>query len=59
MTQKEQPSVLVHLDERDGGSRIATITINNARKLNTLNSALMKAFAAICEDLAHDQALRR
>jgi enoyl-CoA hydratase len=58
MTQSEQPNVLVHLDERDGGSRIATITINNARKLNTLHSALMKDFAVICDDLTHDQSLR-
>jgi enoyl-CoA hydratase/carnithine racemase len=41
MTQTEQPNVLVHLDERDRGSRIATITINNPHKLNT-NNALMK-----------------
>jgi enoyl-CoA hydratase len=58
MTQTEQPNVLVHLDERDAASQIAYITINNARKLNTLNSALMKDFAAICQELAHHQALR-
>ena len=58
MTQTEQPNVLVRLDERDGGSRIAYLTINNAHKLNTLNSALMKDFTAICEDLSHQQALR-
>jgi enoyl-CoA hydratase/carnithine racemase len=58
MTQTAQPNVLVHLNERDGGSQIAYITINNARKLNTLNSALMKDFVAICDDLAHHQALR-
>ena len=58
MTQTEQPNVLVHLNERDAGSQIAYITINNAHKLNTLNSELMKDFVAICEDLAHHQALR-
>ena len=58
MTQTEQPNVLVRLDERNGGGRIAYLTINNAHKLNTLNSALMKDFAALCEDLAHGQALR-
>ena len=34
------------------------LTINNPSKLNTLNSALMKDFVAVCEDLANDQALR-
>ena len=58
MTQTQQPNVLVHLDERDGGSQIAYVTINNARKLNTLHSALMNDFAAICQDLSHQQALR-
>jgi enoyl-CoA hydratase len=58
MTQKEQPNVLVHLDDRDGGSRIGYITINNADKLNTLNSTLMKEFVAICENMKHDQDLR-
>jgi enoyl-CoA hydratase len=58
MAQTEQPNVLVRLDERDGGSQIAYVTINNARKLNTLNSALMKDFVALCEDLARHEALR-
>jgi enoyl-CoA hydratase len=58
MTQTEQPNVLVRRDERDGGSQIAYVTINNERKLNTLNSALMKDFIVRCEDLARQQALR-
>jgi len=58
MTQSKEPNVIVHLDERDGGSQIAYITINNAPKLNILHSALMKDFAAICQDLAHHQDLR-
>ena len=58
MTETERQNVLVRFDERDVGGRIAYVTINNAHKLNTLNSALMKDFVAICEDLAHDQALR-
>lgn len=58
MAQTEQPNVLVHLNDRDAGSQIAYITINNAHKLNTLNTVLMKDFVAICEELAHHQALR-
>ena len=58
MTQADQPRVLVRLDERDDGSRIGYITINNPSKLNTLNSALMKDFVAHCLDLANQQTLR-
>jgi enoyl-CoA hydratase len=58
MTPTDEPKVLLRLDEREGGSRIAHITINNAHKLNTLNSDSMKELVGICEDLAHDQSLR-
>jgi enoyl-CoA hydratase/carnithine racemase len=58
MAQGVEPMVLVRLDERGAGARIAHVTINNARKLNTLNSRLMQEFVAVCRDLAHDEALR-
>jgi enoyl-CoA hydratase len=58
MTRTKEPNVLVHLEGRSGGSQIAYITINNAHKLNTLNSALMKDFVAICEDLMQHETLR-
>jgi enoyl-CoA hydratase len=58
MAQAEQQNVLVRVDEREGGSQIAYLTINNARKLNSLNSALMRDVVAICADLARRQALR-
>ena len=38
MAETELPKIVARLDERDAGSQIAYITINNAHKLNTLNS---------------------
>ena len=46
------------IDERPDGARIACITIQNERKLNTLNSTLMLDFAEVLEKLASDQTLR-
>jgi enoyl-CoA hydratase len=58
MAQADLPNVLVRLDEREGGDLVAYVTINNARKLNTLNRALMLDFVASCQELAQRQALR-
>jgi len=51
-------SIDVAVDQRDTGARIAYVTINNARRLNTLTSALMNDFAAAHEELARDEGLR-
>ncbi len=51
------PSVRVTVDERSGG-RIARVVIDNERKLNTLNSALMEQLAAELEALASLDGLR-
>ncbi len=51
------PSVRVAIDERSGG-RIARVVIDNERKLNTLNSALMERLAAELEALASLDGLR-
>jgi enoyl-CoA hydratase/carnithine racemase len=48
----------VRIEEREPDARVAYVTINNARKLNTLNSALMADYVAAFEGLAHDEALR-
>lgn len=58
MSQSEEPKILVHFDERDGGGRIGHITIDNAQKLNTLNTRLMTQFVAACGELARDDRLR-
>jgi enoyl-CoA hydratase/carnithine racemase len=51
-------SVITRIDEREGGARVAHVTINNAGKLNALNSALMADFVTAFEELSRDQALR-
>ncbi len=48
----------VHIDQRYQGARIGWVTIDNQRKLNTLNSALMEEFIAAMEALRDDASLR-
>lgn len=45
------------IDERAGGS-VARVVIDNERKLNVLNSALMEQFVAAFEALEGDETLR-
>jgi enoyl-CoA hydratase len=49
--------VLVDRDDRSHGV-VARVTINNARHLNAMNSALMDAFVAIMAELAADERVR-
>ena len=58
MSHPEESKILVRLEQREVGIRVGYITINNAHKLNTLNSGLMTDFIAVCEDLARDEDLR-
>jgi enoyl-CoA hydratase/carnithine racemase len=58
MSQASQQRVVVRVEPRDAGSRIGYVTIDNARKLNVLDSALMKEFVLACDELARDDALR-
>ncbi len=51
------PGVRVEIDERAGG-RIARVVIDNERRLNTLNSALMERLASELEALAALDGLR-
>jgi len=51
------PSVRVELDGRGGGC-VACVVIDNERKLNTLNSALMERLATELEALASQDGLR-
>jgi enoyl-CoA hydratase/carnithine racemase len=53
-----EPRIITRMEERGHGARIAHVTINNAGKLNTLNSALMLDFVAAFAALAQDPALR-
>ena len=50
-------AVKVDYETRTGG-RIARLTIDNAARLNTLNSPLMESFAEAAARLAADEALR-
>jgi enoyl-CoA hydratase len=55
--QPPAPSVGVRLEQRPAGT-IATVTIENAAKLNTLGSALMIAFVEEIQALGHREDLR-
>jgi enoyl-CoA hydratase len=58
MSEPVEPRVLVHLEEREGGARIARVVINNASKLNSLNQALMRDLILAVDDLSKDDRLR-
>lgn len=58
MSEPVEPRILARIDQREEGARVAHVTINNARKLNSLNSALMDDFVAAVETLASDMNLR-
>jgi enoyl-CoA hydratase/carnithine racemase len=58
MSDPIAPQVRIRPDQRQDGSRIAWVTIQNEGKLNTLNSALMREFASAVAGLAHDESLR-
>lgn len=53
MSKQEPSPVLVRIDRRDGGS-VATVSINNAARANSLNSRVMRAFADAVNGLADD-----
>jgi enoyl-CoA hydratase len=53
----ENAKVHVELDERSQGN-VATVTIDNIRRLNVMNGALMDALAETMVKLAGDDALR-
>ena len=50
-------TVDVRLEDRDGG-RVAFVTLDNERRLNVMNSALMAAFVEAMAELARDDDLR-
>lgn len=56
-TQDSQP-VLVRIDRRGAHGHVATVSINNAAKLNRLGEVQMRAFIDTVTDLGNDPALR-
>ncbi len=52
-----QHQIMLRRDQRERGS-VAYLTINNARRLNAMNSAMMDAFIATMNELATEADLR-
>jgi enoyl-CoA hydratase/carnithine racemase len=57
LRDSERPHIGVHMEERRHG-RVARLTVDNARHLNALNSALMVEFVETLGRLASDEKLR-
>jgi enoyl-CoA hydratase/carnithine racemase len=57
MTERDGPRVDVRLDRREQGA-VAFVTLDNQKKLNTLNRALMTEFIAALVSLSHIDDLR-
>jgi enoyl-CoA hydratase/carnithine racemase len=57
MSTSAAPSIGVKVEPRDGGA-VATVTVDNAAKLNVLDSALMRAFVGEVEALGARDELR-
>jgi enoyl-CoA hydratase len=55
--ESPESEILLRRDQRERGV-VAYLTINNARRLNALNSALMDAFVATMTQLATEDDLR-
>ena len=58
MSGARQQGIHVRIDEPAAGARVARVVIDNERRLNSLNSALMTEFVARLEDLAGVEGLR-
>ena len=58
MTTKDEPRVLVRIDERRGDGHVAHVAINNSAKLNCLNTPVMTDLVAAIRELEKDEALR-
>jgi len=57
MTSSDSQSIDVRIEDRDG-QRIAHVAIDNRKRLNSLNSALMAQFVERIESLSRDDTLR-
>lgn len=53
-----EPLILLAYDDRGAQGRVATVTLNNPAKLNTMNCALMAAFLDVMATLRVDETLR-
>lgn len=57
MTESTVQRIVTEIEDRPGG-RVARVTIDNVRRLNTLNSRLLEDLAAALDALGQDDALR-
>jgi enoyl-CoA hydratase len=57
-TISESPWVLVRIDQRGARGHVATVSINNPGRLNSLNTPLMQAFIDTVTTLGNDPDLR-
>jgi enoyl-CoA hydratase/carnithine racemase len=57
MAERDGPRIDVRLDKREQGT-VAFVTLDNQKKLNTLNRALMTEFIATVVSLSHVDGLR-
>jgi enoyl-CoA hydratase len=57
LPNSERPHIGVHIDERPQGL-VARLTVDNARRLNALNSALMAEFVDALDRLGSNEKLR-
>jgi enoyl-CoA hydratase len=58
MAQPARARIDVRMDQREGGARIAYVTLDNASKLNSLTSALMEEFSNAITAFGRELALR-
>ncbi|MCO5120439.1 MAG: enoyl-CoA hydratase [Burkholderiaceae bacterium] len=58
MDSNQGQLVTLRFEQRGEAGRIARVTINNERRLNTMSAALMDAFVAVFGQLANDEDLR-
>jgi enoyl-CoA hydratase/carnithine racemase len=57
-TAPDAPPVLIRRDRRGAAGHVATVSINNTGRLNSLGTPVMQAFIEAVEDLHHDPDLR-
>jgi len=58
MPSEEAPQIRCTFETLPAGGRLARVTVDNRRKVNTLNSKLIGQLASVCERLQTDDELR-
>ncbi len=58
MSHSDQSKVSVRVEDRENKGAIAFIAINNRRKLNALDRAVLREFSSVCRELERNPSLR-